>query len=300
MTGIRAYIVITLSLFLVDFATAQNSRHDSTQINPIRLKSFVIGSAALYSTSLIALDRLWYQDFSREGFHFFNDAQEWKQVDKMGHTYSAFHISSMGSSALQWSGVTSNKSYIWGGVIGVLFMTPIEIMDGYSSEYGASSTDFAFNLMGAALFTSQGLLWNETRVHPKFSFTRSDLAPIRPKTLGNNYSEELLKDYNGQTYWLSFDMSKLLTNGNRFPPWLNFAFGYGAHDMVYASDQANVTNGFSSYRQYYLSVDIDLTHIHTRSRWIKTLIYFVNMIHLPSPALEYSSQGNLKFHVLKF
>ena len=48
------------------------------------------------------------------------------------------------------------------------------------------------------------------RIYPKFSFHRTDYAPLRPDVLGDGLAEEIFKDYNGQTYWLSFDMDKFI------------------------------------------------------------------------------------------
>ena len=300
MRKIKLNFILLILLINIDISFGQKIEPGSVEQNSKKLKTLIIGSSVLYSTSLITLDRLWYRDFPREGFHFFNDSHEWKQVDKIGHGYTAFHISSASAKALQWSGVNSRKSYVWGGVMGFLSMTPIEIMDGYSSEYGASLPDLAFNALGAALFVSQGILWDEIRIHPKFSFTRSDYPKSRPQILGDGFSEELLKDYNGQTYWLSFDIARIIPSKEKIPTWINLAIGYGANDMIYASDLNNYINGLSPYRQYYLALDVDLSHIQSQSRLVNTLLYLINMIHLPAPALELTSNGQFTFHALKF
>jgi hypothetical protein len=69
--------------------------------------------------------------------------------------------------------------------------------------------------------------------------------------------------------------------------------------MIYATDHANTGAGFNPYRQYYLSIDFDLTAIKSKSKVINTLIYFANMIKLPTPALEFSHHG-VKAHALYF
>jgi len=286
--------VAFISLFGT-FATYAQS--DSTRINNNRLKWLIGSSAVAYTGSLIALNELWYNDFPKEGFHFFDDSKEWKQVDKAGHLYSSYHISRTGYQALKWSGIDQRKSYIYGGLIGVLFMTPIEIMDGYSAEYGASTSDILANITGATLFTMQGLVWNEIRIHPKYSFNRSNLAQLRPNILGKTLSEELLKDYNAHIFWFSADLHAF---NKKIPKWLNLAVGYGAQNMIYANDQSNKANGFDSYRQYYLAVDFDLSHIQSKSWVINTLLFVGDMIHLPAPTLEYNSKNKVKFHWLTY
>lgn len=284
-------------LFLLLAINCSYAQSDSSVINKKRLKWFIGASSVAYSGSLVVLNNLWYKDFPKENFHFFNDSKEWKQVDKIGHLYSAYHISRTGYEALKWSGLNEKKSYLYGSMIGILFMTPIEILDGYSAEYGASSTDFIANITGSALFAFQGLAFNEIRIHPKYSFRNSNLASIRPDVLGKTLNEKLLKDYNALTIWFSVDVHSFK---NKFPKWLNIAFGYGAHNMIYANDADNAINGYNSYRQYYLALDLDLSHIKSKSWLVNTLLFVGDMIHLPAPALEFNNQDKLKFHWLTY
>ena len=86
----------------------------------------------------------------------------------------------------------------------------------------------------------------------------------------------------------------------RFPRWLNLAAGYGAEGMIYARDYQNVEAGFPKpHRQYYFSIDFDLTAIKSRSKLLRTLLFVANIIKLPAPALEISKDG-VKFKPLYF
>lgn len=268
---------------------------DSLQVNKKRLTKFVVASSVAYSATLVGLGELWYKDAGRQSFRFFNDNAEWKQVDKLGHFYAGFYFSYGTSRTLRWSNVADRKADFIGAATGFLILAPIEVFDGFSDAYGASTGDLIANAAGSMFFLGQSLLWNETRIYPKFSFHQTDYAPLRPNTLGNNFSSELLKDYNGQTYWICFDMDKFM----KFPRWLNLAVGYGAHDMVYARESQNHDAGYSAYRQYYLSVDFDLTGIRTRSKVLKTLFNLVSLVKLPAPAMEFSKKG-VKFHPAYF
>ena len=278
---------------------AQQADSLSQTINPKRLKNLAIGGAAGYSALLIGLNQIWYKDFERGSFHFFNDNTQWKQMDKVGHLYSTFHLSHASSRTLQWAGMKPKNADLWGSAIGVLVMMPIEIMDGFSSEYGASTGDIVANLAGSGLFLGQQLLWREVRIRPKFSFSRSEYAPMRPETLGSTFMEELVKDYNGQTYWLSFNIHAFLPKDNGFPGWLNLAAGYGAEGMIYANDASNESEGLAPFRQYYLALDLNLDHFKSKSRFLNSLLFLANMIKIPAPTLEYS-QGSWKFHFFYF
>lgn len=244
---------------------------------------------------MVGLNSIWYSQYDRQSFRFFNDAGEWKQMDKVGHFYSAFQMSSAGSRLFQWSGVSKKKSDRIGAITSFAIMSSIEVLDGFSAGYGASATDWIANAAGSGFYLGQSLLWNEVRLYPKYSFHRTSIAPERPGTLGAGLIEEMIKDYNGQTQWISVDMDKFM----KFPKWLNLSLGYGAHDMRYARDSENESMGFAPYRQVYLGLDFDLTAIKSRSRVVNSLIYFANMVRLPAPALEFS-QKKLKGHWLYF
>lgn len=182
----------------------------------------------------------------------------------------------------------------------MVFQTPIELLDGFSVAYGASWGDVAANVGGTALFVGQQLVWQEERIHPRFSFYPTSLARRRPNMLGKNLLEQSLKDYNGQTYWLSFDIKPWLGTGSHFPAWLNLSLGYGAQNMVYATNGTNQMHGFDAYRQYYLSLDVNFTHIPTKSRLVKSLLFVLNTIHVPAPALELNRKRGVVFHPFYF
>ncbi|HYG03946.1 MAG TPA: DUF2279 domain-containing protein [Chryseosolibacter sp.] len=260
-----------------------------------RLNTFVIGGSAAYATGMIGLHQLWYKDSKQQRFTIFNDNAEWKQVDKLGHAFSSFYIASGTQRALLWAGVDEKKANIYGALTGFLTLVPIEIFDSYAADYGGSPGDLLADAAGSILFYSQQALWNETRIYPRFSYRPSSYAGLRPNILGDDNISRIFKDYNGQTYWLSFDMDKFA----RFPKWVNLSVGYGADAMVYARDHENARAGFSSYRQLYLALDVDLTAFRSRSKTLNTLIYLANMIRLPAPTIEFSERGT-RFHAFFF
>jgi len=265
-------------------------------VNKKRLRAMAISGTVVYAGTLAGLSHLWYANSESQPFRFFNDNAEWKQVDKVGHFYSAFYFSYGTSRALQWSGVQKKKSDLLGSLIGFGVMLPIEILDGFSKDYGASTGDLVANAAGSAFFLGQSRLWNEVRIYPKFSFSRTEYAELRSDLLGNDLTSEILKDYNGQTFWLSADMDKFIS----FPKWLNFAVGYGADGMVYARDHENVAAGYPEpFRQYYFSIDFDLTSIKSRSKVINTLLFLANMVKIPAPTVSFSKK-EVKFHPFYF
>jgi hypothetical protein len=282
--------ILLCILLTTGIISAQDSLVNKKRLNIVRY-----GALATYSAGMLGLNETWYSQSPRQPFHFFNDAAEWKQMDKAGHVFSAFHLSRSSYSLLTWANAKSHKRAWVSAAVGFGLLSSIEIFDGFSEGYGASLTDLAANATGSLLFYCQVAGWKEIRVYPKFSFTKSNMASLNPDLLGHGLGQEILKDYNGQTYWLSADMDKFI----KFPKWLNLAVGYGAENMKYARDSENLIEGFKPARQIFLSVDFDLTAIKTKSKLVKGLVYVVNMVKLPAPTLEFSQHG-LKGHWIYF
>ena len=53
--------------------------------NPKRTFSVVGTEIIGYTGTMVVLNNLWYKDYPRSSFHWFNDNQQWLQMDKMGH-----------------------------------------------------------------------------------------------------------------------------------------------------------------------------------------------------------------------
>jgi hypothetical protein len=284
-------IIIFLSTILhrptdVNGQSLTDSTTFDSPVRKKRLKTLVIAGSATYAVSMAGLYQLWYKNSESQPFQFFNDNAEWKQVDKAGHFFSAFHVGSAAQRSLLWCGMNKHRADVTGALTGFLVLLPIEVFDGFSDAYGASGGDLVANAGGAAFFYAQQSLWNEIRIHPKVSYHQSPLASLRPEVFGDNAASRVFKDYNGQTYWLSFDMDKFI----HFPSFLNFAVGYGAEDMFFARDYQNVENGYQPYRQFYVSLDVDLTAIRTNSKALRSIIYVLNMIRIPAPTVAFSKQ----------
>ena len=274
----------------------------SDSLNKSRRNAVVLSEAAISAGILVGLNQLWYSDYPKSDFHFINDNAEWLQMDKAGHVFSAYHLGRFGKEALQWSGASRKSQLIYGSTLGFAFLTAVEVMDGYSSKWGASWGDVAANATGTALYVSQELLWKEQRIIPKFSFHTTPYAAVRPNVLGSSLNEQILKDYNGQTYWLSVNVHSFFKT-SQIPKWLNVAFGYGAEGMI-AGDDALVNMVFlpekERLRQFYFSFDVDLSKIETKSHVLKTVFSVFNTIKIPAPTFEFRDDGVVKFRALYF
>jgi hypothetical protein len=295
-----------LLFFVFQSILAQNSFDNffkpSDSLNKKRQNSVFVTEAVLASGALIGLNQLWYADYPKSDFHFINDNSEWMQMDKLGHLYSSYHIGRFGAEVLNWSGANQKSQLIYGASLGFMFLTAVEVMDGFSEEWGASMGDVFANAAGTALYVSQELIWKEQRIIPKFSFHTTEYANYRPDLLGSTMPEQILKDYNGQTYWFSANLYSF-SKKSKIPKWLNVALGYGAEGMIGENDAKNniiFPIKPEKYRQFYLSLDLNLTKINTKSHFLKTVFSVLNTVKIPAPTLEYSPQRGFKFHALYF
>ncbi len=279
----------------------QNWLIPADSLHKPRHRAVLIGGGLSYGLTLAALDRLWYADYQRSSFQIKNDNSEWLQMDKAGHTYAGYHLSRLGADALAWSGA-SKSSQLWVGTASAMgFLTAVEIMDGHSKRWGFSYGDMAANLAGAGFYVGQELLWKEQRFIPKFSFHSTVYASRRPDALGSTVPEQIFKDYNGQTYWLSGNLRAFGLKAA--PGWLNLAVGYGAEGMITANDVLTNTIFLPEgerFRQFYVGIDADLTRIKTNSAVLRTIFSVVNTLKIPAPALEISEKGTVKFIPIYF
>lgn len=257
-----------------------------------------------YAGSFIGLNQLWYANYPKSEFHFINDNNEWYGMDKFGHATTAYYIGYYGKEVFQWSGM-SHKASVWSaGGLGFAYQSTIEVLDGFSAEWGASWGDWIANFSGSALFVTQELLWREQRFMLKMSYAPSPYAQLRPNLLGSNFAESLLKDYNAQTYWLTCNVWSFLPHReqSKFPRWFNIAVGYGANGMLGGQVNPPQYADVPRYQQFYLSFDIDLTKIKVESKFWRTFFKAISIIKIPAPAIEFTTNPAqpVTFHWMMF
>jgi len=345
ITASLLFIIILSPLFWSGFggkAVAQRLPVDSLKKLPadtltlkqkVFRKTLLIGSMSAYTAgSLTLLDLIWYRPYQSTGFHFFNDNSQWCQMDKWGHGFSTYNtsrlimgamdwagfetspfkvgIGNLSTGGLKWAGFSEKESIIIGQAFGLLYLTSIEVMDGFSKQWGFSWGDEAADVFGGFAFSMQQYFWREQRIQFKFSDHETGFPPYRPNLLGANWAEQIIKDYNGQTYWVSISPGSFLKKESKFPKWINIALGYGATNMISGKNNTTVypdgttaydpvynqtvvitKSGqeitFYRYRKYYLSLDVDLTKIKTKSRVLKTMFSIFNCFKIPFPTLEF-------------
>lgn len=285
-------------------------------LTPAQVKSrvrFAAGAhVVVFSGVMIGLNAAWYSNYDKTSFHTFNDNMEWLQVDKVGHMYSAYIESRASMEVWRWTGIERKKRIWYGGLSGFVFQTMIEVLDGFSTEWGWSWGDFGANVLGSAALISQELAWDDQRIKLRFSTHRNDyvepdLNQRADEIFGTSFGERLLKDYNAQTYWASVNLKSFMPK-SKLPAWLSIAVGYGADGMFGARENIGKNDDGSvyfdrtdvpRYRQWYLSPDVDFTKIKTNKKGLKILFTVLSAFKFPAPSLEFS-QGKFSFNAIHF
>jgi hypothetical protein len=262
---------------------------DSSTYHNRKLTLALAGGTA-YTASMIGLYQLWYRDYPQSGFHFINDNREWMGIDKIGHATTSYYVGRLGYDAWKWTGMAEKKAVWIGGLTGFIHLLNIEIFDGFSAEWGASAGDLAANTFGSALFISQQLAWHEQKIVLKWSYHSTSFPAYRPDLLGSNPVQQMLKDYNGHTYWLSANLGSIAGRKSCFPRWLNIALGYRATGMIGAETNPTNLDGkplpFQRQKHIYIAPDIDFTRIPTHSALLKWVFETIGFLKFPLPALE--------------
>lgn len=269
-------------------------------------KYIAILITAAYLISLIWLSSVWYNTYT--GFHFFDDLFEWEYMDKLGHFFASFHL---GLFFYKVFGDPENLNPSfrkkWLCFSGFVLLLPIEILDGFSLNYGASPADLLANGLGG-LFCYCHIAYKVlSDTLPKFSFHPSGLSFMRPELLGSNIFQEVVKDYNGQTYWLSLDVNKIF-NTKVLPNWLMLTIGYGAegllggHDNVWETKQGETKDYSTVIRanRLFISVDINANYLREKNKLMNYLFAPFVLLKLPAPALEINFERGIVFHPIYF
>ncbi|MFM2359833.1 MAG: hypothetical protein RLY16_1826 [Bacteroidota bacterium] len=299
-----SFVLAILALFLSGLTHQANAQNNNPSYNSGRLKTVVITEAVVSTACMIGLHYLWYKKFPRSRFHLFNDNNEWRSMDKLGHATTAYNLSAIQYDMMRWSGVNKNTATWVGGLTALGLQTIIEIFDGFSSQWGFSKGDMLANISGAALFMGQQFAWGEQRASLRFSFHKTIYSKYHPNELGANKWQSWLKDYNGQTYWLSINPASFLSHNTSFPSYLNVAIGYGADGMIGARTNPIKVAGkeipsFKRQSRWLLSLDADLKRF-TQTNRPQTLLSIPGVMKMPAPALELRRDSALKFHWLYY
>ena len=289
-------------------------------LNKSRLYSLTATGGVLYGSALIALNNAWYKNTERSSFHTFNDWKEWRNMDKLGHSFTAYFETELTYRGFLWTGMEQSTALWLSAGMGFLYQTTVELFDGFSKKWGFSWFDTGFNVLGVSCFVAQELLWEEQRFRwklsswpkqysdePIFSNDEKFHSSVKKRAedlFGKSRAERFLKDYNAQTIWLSVNPNSFFKQ-SRIPKWLNVALGVSAENLFGGFENRWIeqeytfhlpSDKFPRYSQLFLAPDIDFSKIPVDQTWLKTIMTVLNIFKFPSPAIQINGQHTISWH----
>ncbi len=253
---------------------------------PKRIALVAASNAVIGGGSIVMLNSVWYSGYPKAKFHTFNDGSDWMYMDKIGHAYAAYQLGRTEYAAWRWAGLNNKKAtFISSGIV-FGYQLSVEVLDGLSAEWGFSVPDLVANTTGVGLFMAQQLAFKEQRFYLKYSYNSSPYAELRPNTLGSNFPEKLLKDYNAQSYWLSFHPN-IGVNNFLLPKWVQLSVGYSADAKLKGDENSYTANNFTytAHKEWALSLDVDWSKLPVKKPWLKKGLSVLNAVKLPFPAV---------------
>ena len=262
-----------------DAEPASRTASDSQKVDVGRL--VIVGGTAIAGMVSVQIYQAngWWKD-NRTSFHFREDLDYSRGVDKLGHLYGASAFTFMVSKALRWSNLEQSDALLYGAAGSIFWQTFIEVQDGFST-WGFDRVDFAANLVGAFYPFLQYSVPTFRDFNLKFSYHPSDLLNTSGGIGFRGQEHLIFDDYEGQTVWLNVNVNNLLPRGVEpyWPDWLAIALGYGARSVA----------GPDPHSVLLLSLDYDMTRIIPgNNAFLQTLGEALNFIHFPAPAVRIS------------
>lgn len=287
-------VLVFASLIQVEMNAQDSFWSQADSLHKGRVAAVSSGIGVLWAGSMTALHQVWYKGVPKTKWHSFNDASNWMQMDKAGHVYTAYQLNARCTDLFQWSGLKPTPSILLGSGVSLGYQTTLEFLDAYSADWGFSWGDVLANGIGTGFYAFQEALWHEERFIPKFSYYPTAYARVRPEILGSSFGESVLKDYNGQSYWLSISPGKFLKNSS-FPKWICFSVGYSVDEKLKGDADTYVDMHYGTVyqakREFLFSLDVDFSSIPVRKPWLKTLLSQINYLKVPFPTLLISDKA---------
>lgn len=296
----KSYLIILLAVFQVPFHTFSQSesgsvnkndsalvplsfklkekpeRIEKNNINYIKVGAITGVTAGAFVWLHNYQSNAWWKD-QRGKFHFNNDWDYALSADKAGHFFDGLFVQTLYQGAFEWAGFKQTTAMWIGAGFSIIYMTDIEIEDGFATDWGFSPGDEIFNIAGA-LYPIAQYYWKPLR---NFNFKWS-YYPSEDLTAGSK-NGVFLDDYNGQTMWLTVDVNNLLPKKAKkyWPEIINLTFGYGVD---------NYTDYSKRYQNWYVGLDLNWEKIIPGNS--KFMLWFKKVINhfrfLPLPAIRFN------------
>ena len=294
----RVLFLIAISLILNKNLLYATSQTDSSK-TIIKIINIGVPSAAVIS--LVGINEVWYKNYARSDFHFFDDLKEWNGMDKIGHACTSYQLNKVSHSLFKKNNI--KKPLLKSSVYTFGYMLGVELLDGYSTEWGFSIYDVIGNGLGTILYTFQERKFKNQPFKIKFSSNKSTYASCRPSLLGENRLQQILKDYNGQTYWLTFNYNELWNKRIKLFDYIDFAFGYSIDGFTGGHNNPEISscnclisncNNLKRTSQFIFSVDLNTSKIKNKHPILGKFLLPFDIVKIPFPAFILNNSKNFK------
>ena len=280
--------------------------HNNTSLSGYLLTGAGV-SALFVGQHLAQANTIWK---NKTSFRVIEDGVYGLYVDKAGHFVSSYLSCYMLGEAMFAADMNEKTAKLLGGILGLSYVSYIEIMDGYGVDFGFSPSDWYFDAAGAGFYILQSYIPQLENVTPKFTYINAEWHGDH-KRIPHDF---FVDDYASQTFWLSFNVHNMLPDKlqDYWFPWLNIAVGYTARNIRSVNpndpkayndkvpDWGNRELGYYGEPRFIIGLDYDLTKIVPVSKYgfLNWLVQSVNYFKLPAPAVEFDIKGRARFVLL--
>ena len=102
----RVLFLIAISLILNKNLLYATSQTDSSKTI---IKIINIGFPSTAVISLVGINEVWYKNYARSDFHFFDDLKEWNGMDKIGHACTSYQLNKVSHSLFKKNNIKKPK-----------------------------------------------------------------------------------------------------------------------------------------------------------------------------------------------
>lgn len=250
----------------------------------------VAGNVALF---LYFKNAWWSGEKSADGFTFRNDwDQEFRDQDKLGHSFGGYHLARMGRDLLIGGCVSRDRAATLAFLYATAFQLQIELWDATQAKYGFSTGDLLFNTIGATYMLAQHHNPGLASFKPTISYWPTDAMDACRNDASKCGELRGTLDYAGQTYWISTDVDALLPEKMKraWPGILRFSVGHSITDWIVAEGTTGCPPGSiqcvrRAQRKIVLSLDLDAEKLPGNHPVWRRIKHELSYIRFPAPAI---------------
>lgn len=279
-----------------EFTYANNQRYTflggrplrHTNVQTLPLVGMGVAYAAVFTALHIHQTQAWWKD-KTGGWHVIEDLEYARWLDKYGHLFAGYAMSTLPADILMEAGVEQEQARWIGAGLGLLYQTYVEVQDGFAANWGFSPSDEIANVAGCTYFLLQYYVPYLENFSPRWSYVPSEWTGGREL---NERPKTFIDDYSSTTFWLACNVHNMLPASCKpyWPDWLMLSVGYGIRN--YATLDA-AGNALPVLQRFMIGLDYNWVKILPTSSvgFLNYLRQCLNIIRFPGPTLEWGDEG---------